>query len=111
MSATYKSLQELASETAAEIEQEARALQPERLKIQARLQEIERITNSARFALQRLVNYRTDIGGERQCPRCWVRDEVRSPMPAIGRSETDDHPPTFDGFRCRNCRLEVWLAP
>src|SRR5262245_62155312 len=98
------SLAELAANTAAEMHQEAQAVESERLKIEARLREIDGIQRSARRALERLAHYRPDIGGEPQCPSCWVRDEVRSSMTAISSAKMDDDnvPSGHDAFRCPN---------
>lgn len=42
--------------------------------------EIEAQLDAAKLAQKRLLNFRPSLGRNFQCPRCWVRDDVRSAL-------------------------------
>jgi hypothetical protein len=79
----------------------ASALEAELRDIEKRKAEIDAKLHAARRSQKRLLNYQPRIGRDFQCPRCWVRDEVRttlSPVPG-----TDEH----DIMRCHNMRRRM----
>lgn len=85
---------------------EAAAQQTERLKkeieaAEKRKAEIEAEFELAKLAVDRLDGFEPEIGGDPQCPDCWVSRGVRSRMIPIP-SETGT-----DWFRCRTCGQEI----
>lgn len=52
------------------------------------------------LAIDRLKSFRPDIGGDLQCPRCWIAHGVNSSL-IPQSSETDS-----DWFKCRTCDFE-----
>lgn len=65
--------------------------------LEKRLAETQAKRDAARFATQRLANYRVSLGTDYQCPACWIEHERTVPLRSIP-SRTHD-----DIFRCRNC--------
>ena len=45
----------------------------------------------------RLIGYKARVGVNYQCPLCWMRDEVRSPLDPIPTGTRDD------AFGCDRC--------
>lgn len=90
-------LKEIATETLREMQERTLALEPERLRIELRLREIEVTNHAARLAAQRLANLPIQCRTDYQCPRCWIESETRArlrPIQGSGR---------VDLFRCENC--------
>lgn len=52
----------------------------------------------------RAMTFQPRVNHKPQCPRCWVRNEARSPLTAI--DGTDE----YDRFRCNVCDAD-FLAP
>jgi hypothetical protein len=57
--------------------------------------------DAASRAKERSLNFRPMLGGNYQCPSCWIMKEERSAMRCL-RARTDD-----DFFQCRACKFEV----
>jgi hypothetical protein len=51
-------------------------------------------------ARRRLVSFRTRLDDRYQCPGCWMRNEVASPLDAVPGTEREDK------MRCRGCGAE-----
>jgi hypothetical protein len=65
--------------------------------------EIEAELNLLRGVSERLNTYRTKIGVDCLCPRCWIEDADQSklrPIPSTGRE---------DRFQCESCSWDVTL--
>jgi hypothetical protein len=84
----------------------ARDLQSELDDIEAKKLAVDAELKRAKGEVERLLNYQPCIGRDFQCPRCWVRDEIRSPLIPV----TGTDPSQFDTLRCRAC-LADWLIP
>ena len=56
------------------------------------------------LAIERLNGFRAEIGGELQCPRCWVAQGVNSPL--IATPSDDD----TDWLKCRICNSEYEVS-
>lgn len=53
---------------------------------------------------RRLISFRTRLDNEYQCPGCWMRNEVASPLNAVPGTEREDK------MRCRECGAEFVIA-
>jgi hypothetical protein len=60
-----------------------------------RVIEVEASLHETRLAIERVYDFKPTLGGEFQCPICWIRSGVRAPI-IPQSSETD-----ADHFRCR----------
>jgi hypothetical protein len=94
-------LSDLATEVAEEMQQRRSVLNAELLKLETRKQEIEAELRETNLGRERLSHFQVNIGGEYQCPNCWVRHELRSPLTAIPSDTKDDF------FRCDKCGCEA----
>lgn len=83
-----------AQERADEIQKKLSKLNEEQLKLDFQLQTLQR-------AHDRLLSFKASERGEYQCPRCWVRDEIRSNLRPIPGTADEDF------FRCDRCDLEL----
>ena len=95
-------LSELAAEIADNLQQSAVALEPEKLRIQTRLREIEAVGAAARLAHDRLANFQIKIGADYQCPGCWIEHERRSSLSAVGGGTA-----TEEFFTCHVCHFGI----
>ena len=90
---------------AAEIVQHLQAgvpsLQRELQQLEARRLDIETKLNASNLSQQRLANFQPEIGGQFQCPVCWVQDETRSALRPVSGTDTEDI------FECRKCHFEL----
>lgn len=91
----------IALELANNAAENAKPLERERLEIEARLKAIEATIQSANLYRERSRNFRAEVGGNLQCPRCWVLNEAEVSMVPV-RSDTQD-----DLFRCSRCKRTV----
>lgn len=57
-----------------------------------------------RLFSERLLNFQVKIGGDLQCPRCWVLHETRAPLRPT--TSTREH----DYFHCDACGYDVALS-
>lgn len=70
-------------------------------KIEQQKSEKETERDMARGAFQRLANYPVSIGGNYQCPDCWVNYGKMSPLQPISSANRHDF------FRCGLCKYEA----
>lgn len=80
-------LREIASQIASEQETRASDLKREILDLKAATAQKEAELKAADLASERLTNFPVDRGSNFYCPRCWVRDEKRSPLTPIGGTD------------------------
>ncbi len=59
----------------------------------------------SRGAEERLFRFQPQIGGDFQCPRCWVDHEKRSVLTPIGGGTQRE-----DFWRCHTCGFEMSTA-
>ena len=99
-----ESLKDAAINIADTIFQRSTALEPEKLRVEERLAEIEAIRNTARLAAQRFGNYMPILGVDYQCPRCWVINENRSALRPVPSNTIDDV------LRCDSCSEDFVIS-
>jgi DNA-directed RNA polymerase subunit RPC12/RpoP len=58
----------------------------------------------AKSAASQVVTFEPELGGDYQCPYCWIRRDIRAALKPIPSSETD-----IDRFRCVTCDTEIEL--
>jgi hypothetical protein len=100
MSDAKKELGQEAIQIANGFQRRSIELEKELLAMKLKKAELEAHLDAAHLAVQRLDNFRVTIGGDYQCPRCWVAHGVEAtiiPQP----SDT-----SLDVFMCRNCHDE-----
>jgi hypothetical protein len=90
-------LNQIASEIATDIRQRAK---PEPAQIEARNPLMGLQFDTANPFRKRLSNFRHEIGGEFQCPRCWLLNGTKTPLIALASC-------TKDFFACKVCGLTV----
>ena len=56
----------------------------------------------AKSAASQVDTFEPEVGGDYQCPYCWVRRDTRSALKPIASSESN-----VDRFRCVTCDAEV----
>ena len=56
----------------------------------------------AKSAASQVATFEPEFGGGYQCPYCWIRRDIRSPLKPIPSSET-----SVDRFRCVTCDAEI----
>jgi hypothetical protein len=93
-------LKQMADEFARYAQARVSELQRQLTEIEARKAAAEASLASVRLAPERAYHFQSEIGGELQCPRCWVDNELRAPLAPIP-SDTGN-----DLFRCNVCQLE-----
>ena len=98
MSEIGKKLTQTAIQIANDFAHRKNALQQEKLSIEEKLQEVEAHREAAGLAVQRGFNFQPTIGGELQCPRCWIAQGRNTPL--IPKPSDD---PGTDLFGCREC--------
>ena len=98
MPARRQSLSEVTRSTREKLERQigslAARLQNADAKDQKELQE-------KRATLNRIDRFQPMLNGDRQCFKCWTRDEVRSPMKPIDSPDDEDH------YECSRCHDRV----
>jgi transposase-like protein len=88
---------EIATELAMDAKDNVAGLQHKLSAIETAKVEIEGRLHIANHALQRLSSFVSVRGGDLQCPRCWINNEVTASLrPANGGSG--------NGFRCETCK-------
>jgi hypothetical protein len=87
-----------------DIKAHALELKPERLKLEARLQEIKARSEPVDLCLERIPYFKPEMSGDLQCPRCWISNETKTSLTPVP-SETED-----DYYWCGRCRLEVRIV-
>jgi hypothetical protein len=58
---------------------------------------------AANLARERLASFQPEIGGDLQCPRCWIDHEMRASLVAIPATG----PSKEDAFRCHACGFDL----
>ena len=76
---------------AADIERELAKIEAQKAKLQAEF-------HTANLAHERLSRFVPILGGDLQCPRCWINHETRAALRAIGGGAKQ-----IDNFRCNTC--------
>jgi len=77
------------------------ALEEERSILTLRLNQIKTGLLEANIAVRRLRDFNWKLGGDYQCPRCWV--DRGAPAPLVPQPSDDD----CDRFKCRVCDYEL----
>jgi hypothetical protein len=90
-------LREIAIEKANDIKGRTSALKRELAQIEERKAAIEIQLKEASLASDRSRNFTPEIGGDLQCPYCWVATETESRLRPIGGGSSYE-----DFFRCDN---------
>ncbi len=88
-----------AAEIAENVHHEIKEKKKQLADIEVRKAQIESDLNSANLSFDRLKSFQPDIGGDLQCPKCWIMHETKSSLSPVP-SETRD-----DLFR--ECALEI----
>lgn len=83
---------------------ELRKLEQQQAEVERRKAEINAQLEAARVSAKRLLNFRPCIGTDFQCPRCWIVNEVRSPLRPIPSDTSDDI------MRCRVCEGDFTIS-
>jgi hypothetical protein len=91
---------EEAKETAGLLERQTDVLRHDLKKIEARKTELETQLTVAKLCYERIATFEPEIGGNLQCPRCWIYNNVRSTMQAILSPRQEDV------LKCDNCNLK-----
>jgi hypothetical protein len=94
-------LAQKALEIANSATERARSLEVERLQLETRLRAIQATIDSTKLCRERAREFRPEIDGNFQCPRCWVLHETEVslvPIPSVSN----------DLFRCARCG-EYWV--
>lgn len=73
-------------------------LERELAEIQTKKAALEAELQTAKRAHERLGTYRSQIGSNYQCPRCWIESEAQSAL--IAQPSGSER----DAFLCRKCR-------
>lgn len=98
---TKMQLKQIAIDIANDHLERAKSLEPEFFKIKTRLAQIQAQLDAAKLYHQRLPHFVPEIGGDLQCPSCWVLRETKTSLTPVASKTEDDH------FRCRQCGLQV----
>ena len=99
-----KQIWKVAVEVAANAEKHSSALQQKLEEIEIERAEVAAKLRAARLAPERLANFRPEMSGNFQCPRCWIDHETWSVLtPVAGRTADTDF------FRCHTCHFEFSL--
>jgi hypothetical protein len=75
--------------------------QQELLKIEEQKLIQQAVFDAAKLSLERVSGFKADIGGDLQCPHCWVYSGKQIAMTNIPSVTRDD------SFRCRDCQFEI----
>jgi hypothetical protein len=67
--------------------------------------ELEAEIHAVNLARERLARFQPEIGGSLQCPRCWIENEIRSPLTRIRGTDR------YELFGCPRCELELAVPP
>lgn len=80
--------------------QRAAALYEEYLALIKEADDIKAQCDSARSAPKRLFNFKVQIGGDYQCPSCWIISSLNAPIRPVPSQDRSDK------FRCASCGHE-----
>ena len=98
MSSVADAIIQIAKEVAELARDETQSYQKKIDEAKQHLDELTARLKLAREAPTRLDSFDVQIGGDYQCPHCWIRDGVKSALRPVGNSEGD-----ADLFRCNTC--------
>ena len=79
-------------------------LKAEIAQLEDRKSQIQSQLVAAVVCRERLSRFQPEIGGVFQCPSCWIRNELRSPLKAIGGGTNAE-----DFLQCSVCRQEITI--
>ena len=96
-------IKQAAIEIANDIQERALNRKKELAEIKLRQAQIETQLESAQLCRNRLANFVPEIGGNLQCPRCWVVNETRT---ALTPTQGDG---AVDRFKCKVCHWGIEL--
>jgi hypothetical protein len=96
-----KAAQEIADHATSRISELDRQI----AEIEKKKKEIDADRVKARDSLKRLANYPVMLGGDYQCPLCWVGEGKMSPFRPVPSSDRNDI------FRCALCQFEQVIPP
>jgi hypothetical protein len=100
-----KALLEEAQYAVSDLKNRARALEPQLEEIKKLKLELEAECQAGRLAPKRLLEYKTKIGTEYQCPRCWISHERRSALHPASSASADR-----SIMRCQTCAAEFVIS-
>ena len=92
---------QLATELAAQNQQNAANLHQEYLRAQSHALELKAKLDSAHLAGNRLANFKVKVGPYYQCPQCWIFNGVQSALKSIPSGGSRE-----DIFRCDVCGFD-----
>ncbi len=98
-------IKQIAARLAVSLHQRAAQLQTDLAEIEAQKAALQTQLDVARLSEQRLMNFEPQIGGDFQCPRCWIEHEKRSVLSPIGGGTAHE-----DFWRCHTCGFEMSTA-
>lgn len=90
----------IAGQIVAQTQTKVARLKKEILGLKEQLAKKEAQLDSANLAADRLSNFQVKLGGNYQCPRCWIEHGKHSAVRTIPSSSRDD------AFRCDDCGFE-----
>lgn len=94
-------LKQLAIEIANDVQERALSRKKELAEIEIRKAQIEAQLESAQLCRNRLSSFTPEIGGDLQCPRCWVVNEARTALTPVPGGHMADQ------FKCKVCHQEI----
>jgi predicted RNA-binding Zn-ribbon protein involved in translation (DUF1610 family) len=97
-------LAQLAIDEADSLKQYEARIEEELLELEEQKATLIARRDAVRLGPQRLLNFKSALGTDFQCPRCWIHNEIRSTLSPI--PGTDDK----DLFRCPTCGLHVEIS-
>ena len=100
MAAANVELKQAAIRIANYVQGDALELKRELLEVQARESQLQASIHAAGIARERARNFVPLLGGDYQCPSCWVERERKAGLRPV------DSPNRNDNFVCRECGLE-----
>ena len=95
-------IQAIATQIAGNAHDRASTLERELAAIEARKCEIQAQLKTARLAAKRLADFQVNVGGQYQCPNCWIERETKVMLKPIGRGAD-----TESAFCCQSCGLQI----
>ena len=105
MAAANVKLKQTAIRIANHIEGNALALKREFLQVKAHEAELQASINAASAARERSRNFVPLVGGDYQCPSCWVERERKASLRPVDSENRNDN------FVCRECGLDFSFEP
>lgn len=91
-------IKQVAAKLAVDAQHRLEHLQEELAEVEIRKSEIEAQLMATRPSPERAFSFRPEVGGELQCPRCWVDQGIGSILTAVAARE--------GCFRCEACHFE-----